>query len=74
MVRESGAWSWVEAFRRCSYLPARVLDGVAPAARGKGRLDPGSDADLVVLDPTRSPTPPPTAIRPGPRTEYGICW
>lgn len=52
MVRETGAWSWLEAFRRCSYLPARVLDQVAPAARAKGRLDVGADADLVVLDPS----------------------
>jgi len=51
MVRETGVWSWLEAFRRCSYLPARVLDDVAPGARGKGRLDVGSDADIVVLDP-----------------------
>ena len=51
MVRETGAWTWPEAFRRCSYLPARVLDDVAPAARRKGRLDAGADADVVVLDP-----------------------
>ena len=49
-VRELGAWSWLEAFRRCSYLPARVLD-FAPAARAKGHLGIGADADLVVLDP-----------------------
>jgi N-acyl-D-aspartate/D-glutamate deacylase len=51
MVRETGAWTWLEAFRRCSYLPARVLDEIAPGARTKGRLDVGADADLVVLDP-----------------------
>jgi hypothetical protein len=51
MVRESGTWTWAEAFRRCSYLPARVLDDVAPAARGKGHLGAGADADVVVLDP-----------------------
>ncbi len=51
MVLETGAWSWLEAFRRCSYLPARVLDEVAPQARAKGHLTAGGDADLVVLDP-----------------------
>lgn len=51
MVRERAAWSWVEAFRRCSYLPARTLDEVAPTMRGKGTLQPGSDADIVILDP-----------------------
>jgi N-acyl-D-aspartate/D-glutamate deacylase len=50
MVRETGRWSWLEAFRRCSYLPARVLD-FAPAARAKGHLGVGADADIVVLDP-----------------------
>ncbi|HVV22235.1 MAG TPA: amidohydrolase family protein [Pseudonocardiaceae bacterium] len=51
MVRESATWSWPEAFRRCSALPAQVLHDVAPAARGKGWLGAGSDADIVVLDP-----------------------
>ncbi|MGW3958125.1 amidohydrolase family protein [Streptomyces sp. NPDC004752] len=51
MVRESGAWTWAEAFRRCSFLPARILDDIAPAARTKGHLGVGADADLVVLDP-----------------------
>ncbi|MEE1767563.1 amidohydrolase family protein [Streptomyces sp. JV185] len=51
MVRESGAWDWPEAFRRCSHLPARVLDEVAPAARAKGHLGVGADADIVVIDP-----------------------
>jgi cytosine/adenosine deaminase-related metal-dependent hydrolase len=51
MVRETAVWTWLEAFRRCSYLPARVLDQVAPGARAKGRLTVGADADIVVLDP-----------------------
>jgi N-acyl-D-aspartate/D-glutamate deacylase len=51
MVRETGEWTWLEAFRRCSFLPARVLDEVAPAARAKGHLGVGGDADVVVLDP-----------------------
>ncbi|MET8468962.1 amidohydrolase family protein [Streptomyces sp. NPDC006422] len=52
MVRETGAWTWLETFRRCSYLPARILDDIAPSARTKGRLSVGADADVVVLDPT----------------------
>jgi hypothetical protein len=71
MVRESGAWTWLEAFRRCSYLPARVLDDVAPAARAKGHLGVDADADLVVLDPRRitdtatyrAPTRPSRGVR-----------
>ena len=53
MVRESELWTWPEAFRRCSYLPARVLHDAAPAARNKGHLSVGADADVVVLDPQR---------------------
>lgn len=53
MVRETGTWTWPEAFRRCAYLPARVLDEVAPAAAAKGHLGVGADADIAVLDPER---------------------
>ena len=53
MVRERGLWTWPDAFRRCSYLPARVLDSVAPAFRAKGHLRPGADADIAVIDPER---------------------
>jgi N-acyl-D-aspartate/D-glutamate deacylase len=52
MVRETGRWTWLEAFRRCSYLPARLLD-FAPAAAGKGFLRAGADADIVVIEPDR---------------------
>lgn len=71
MVRESATWSWPEAFRRCAYLPARILDDIAPTARGKGWLGAGSDADIVVLDPATvtdtatysDPTRPSTGVR-----------
>ncbi len=71
MVRETGTWSWLEAFRRCAWLPARVLDEVAPDARAKGHLSVGADADVVVLDPATvtdtatylDPTSPSVGVR-----------
>jgi cytosine/adenosine deaminase-related metal-dependent hydrolase len=71
MVRDTGTWSWLEAFRRCAWLPARVLDDVAPAARSKGHLSVGADADVVVLDPVAvtdtatylDPTSPSVGVR-----------
>lgn len=50
MMVGAGEWSWNEAFRRCSCLPAQVLSFV-PAAARKGHLGVGADADVVVLDP-----------------------
>lgn len=71
MVREQGSWSWPEAFRRCSYLPAQVLAATTDAVAGKGRLAVGADADLVALDPATvtdratytDPTRPSTGVR-----------
>lgn len=51
MVRERGYWTWLEAFRRCSWLPARVMDSTTPAFNAKGHLGAGADADVVVIDP-----------------------
>lgn len=71
MVRETHAWSWSEAFRRCAYLPARVLDETSPAMRNKGHLALGADADIVALDPGsvtdratyQDPTRPSSGVR-----------
>jgi N-acyl-D-aspartate/D-glutamate deacylase len=40
----------LEAVKRCTLLPARVLEACVPAMRTKGRVQPGADADLVVFD------------------------
>jgi dihydroorotase-like cyclic amidohydrolase len=43
--------SLAQVLARCSLDPARLLEGWVPAMRGKGRLQPGRDADVVVFDP-----------------------
>ena len=50
LVRELGALSLTEAVRRCSLLPAQILEDAVPAMRHKGRVQVGADADLVVFD------------------------
>ena len=50
--REEGA-PLMEAVRRATLLPAEVLQDAVPAMHRKGRLQPGTDADLVVFDEAR---------------------
>lgn len=46
MVRERREMTWEQAIYKATLLPAKVF-----SLRGKGRLRPGSDADLLVFDP-----------------------
>jgi N-acyl-D-aspartate/D-glutamate deacylase len=49
-VREKGAITLMDALRKMSLMPAQMLDRSTPAARQKGRLQEGADADIVVFD------------------------
>lgn len=50
-VRERKLISWPDAISKTSYLPAKLLEGIVPQMKKKGRLQPGMDADVVVFDP-----------------------
>jgi N-acyl-D-aspartate/D-glutamate deacylase len=50
-VRGKGTITLMDALRKMSLMPAQVLEKSTPAARAKGRLEEGADADIVVFDP-----------------------
>ena len=50
-VREKRTLTWMEALRKMTLMPAQMLERSTPAARHKGRLQEGADADVVVFDP-----------------------
>ena len=60
----------LDALRRMTILPARVVEAAAPTMRRKGRLSAGADADITVFDPATvtdratydEPTRPSTGI------------
>ena len=49
-VREKGTVTLMDALRKMSLMPAEMLERSIPAARNKGRLREGADADIVVFD------------------------
>jgi N-acyl-D-aspartate/D-glutamate deacylase len=50
-VREKKTISLMEALKKMSLMPALMLERSTPEARHKGRMQEGSDADMVVFDP-----------------------
>ena len=50
-VRERGTLTLMDAIRKMSLMPAQRLERATPAARGKGRLQEGADADVIAFDP-----------------------
>ena len=49
-VREKKTLTLQDAIRKMSLMPAQMLERSTPAARNKGRLQEGADADIVVFD------------------------
>ena len=49
-VRSQGRLSLMDAIRKSALMPAQRLEGAAPDARRKGRLQEGADADIAVFD------------------------
>jgi N-acyl-D-aspartate/D-glutamate deacylase len=50
-VREKKTLTLMEALRKMTLMPAQMLERSTSAARHKGRLQEGADADIVVFDP-----------------------
>jgi N-acyl-D-aspartate/D-glutamate deacylase len=50
-VRQQRSLTLMDALRKMTLMPAQRLERATPAARKKGRLQEGADADIVVFDP-----------------------
>jgi N-acyl-D-aspartate/D-glutamate deacylase len=70
-VRSQQSLTLMDALRKMCLLPARRLESATAAARRKGRLQEGMDADVVVFDPAsiadratyRAPSEPSVGVR-----------
>jgi N-acyl-D-aspartate/D-glutamate deacylase len=70
-VRERGTLTLMDAIRKMTLMPAERLERSTPAARSKGRMQEGADADMVVFDletiidraTYQSPMEPSTGVR-----------
>lgn len=50
-VRDLGTLTLMDAIRKMSLMPAQRLERSTHAARAKGRLQEGADADVIAFDP-----------------------
>jgi len=50
-VREKKTLTLMGALDKMTMMPAKRLEGIAPAMRLKGRIQPGCDADITVFNP-----------------------
>ncbi len=70
-VRAQQSLTLMDALRKMTLLPARRLETAVAAARRKGRLQEGADADVVAFDPAviadratyRAPSEPSVGVR-----------
>ena len=49
-ARDRKALTLMDAIRRCSLIPAQILEESVPLMKNKGRIKVGADADIIVFD------------------------